>query len=70
MSALDRARRALTLPQRIRALEVAVQENRQLQRKVAELTDVVVELLVPVADRDEARVREVLERYRTTTLAP
>jgi hypothetical protein len=70
MSTLDRARRALTLPQRIRALEVAVQENRQLQRKVAELTDVVVELLVPVADRDEARVREVLERYRTTTLAP
>ena len=70
MTTLEKARKALTIPRRIKDLEAAVQENRQLQRRVAELTDVVVELLVPIADRDEERVREVLDRYRTTTLAP
>lgn len=50
---------------RLRALEDEVQEQRQLNRRIAELTDVVAELLVPLADRDEARVAEVLEKYRT-----
>ena len=70
MTAIDKARKALSIPRRIQLLEAAVDENRHLQRKVAELTDVVVELLVPIADRDEAKVREVLERYRSTSLAP
>ncbi len=59
-----------SLPERIRDLEAAVQENRQLNRRIAELTDVVAELLVPIADRDEEQVRELLARYRETTLAP
>jgi hypothetical protein len=42
-----------------------VQELRQLNRRIAELTDVVAELLIPVQDRDEAKVAEVLERYRS-----
>lgn len=63
-------RRALSIPQRIRDLEAEVQENRRLNRRIAELTDVVAELLVPLADRDEAKVRELLESYRRTTLAP
>ncbi|MFS3129458.1 DUF6752 domain-containing protein [Nocardioides sp. Bht2] len=50
---------------RLRALEDEVQEQRQLNRRIAELTDVVAELLVPAADRDEAKVQEVLEKYRT-----
>lgn len=49
---------------RLRALEDEVQEQRQLNRRIAELTDVVAELLVPVADRDEERVRAVLDKYR------
>lgn len=52
------------LPARIRDLEAAVQENRRLNRRVAELTDVVAELLLPVADRDEEKVHELLARYR------
>jgi hypothetical protein len=50
---------------RLRALEEEVQELRQLNRRIAELTDVVAELLIPVQDRDEAKVAEVLERYRS-----
>jgi hypothetical protein len=41
-----------------------VQENRRLQRRVAELTDLVTELVVPLARRDEAALEAVLERYR------
>ena len=62
--------KARTLPRRIRDLEAEVQENRQLNRRVAELTDVVAELLVPLADRDEEKVRALMEQYRRTTLAP
>lgn len=50
---------------RLRALEEEVQELRQLNRRIAELTDVVAELLIPVQDRDEATIAEVLERYRS-----
>ncbi|MBM9460313.1 hypothetical protein JK386_10400 [Nocardioides sp. zg-536] len=49
---------------RVRALEAEVQENRQLNRRIAELTDVVAELLIPLEERDTKRVDEVLERYR------
>ncbi len=49
---------------RLVALEEEVQENRQLNRRIAELTDVVTELLIPVEARDEDRVREVLDGYR------
>ncbi len=63
-------RKALSIPERIRDLEAGVQENRRLNRRIAELTDVVAELLVPLADRDEAKVQELLATYRRTTLAP
>jgi hypothetical protein len=53
-----------TVRGRLHALEQEVQENRQLNRRIAELTDVVAELLVPLQDRDEAKVNEVLEKYR------
>ena len=49
---------------RLAALEAEVQENRQLNRRIAELTDVVVELLVPLQDRDEEQVRATLAAYR------
>ena len=52
-----------SLKERVAVLEEEVQECRQLNLRLAELTDVVQELLLPVAERDETRVAEVMERY-------
>ncbi len=49
---------------RLAELENAVQECRSLNVRLAELTDVVAELLLPVAARDEARIEELLKKYR------
>ncbi|KRF13752.1 hypothetical protein ASG90_12980 [Nocardioides sp. Soil797] len=49
---------------RLAALEAEAQENRQLNRRIAELTDVVAELLVPIADRNETQAKVLLEEYR------
>ena len=51
------------LAARVTELEAEVQECRQLNLRLAELTDVVQELLLPVAQRDEQRVTEVMEKY-------
>jgi hypothetical protein len=51
---------------RVSQLEKELEADRQLHRKIAELSDVVTELLVPLQDRDEARVNEVLQHYRKT----
>lgn len=48
---------------RVAVLEQEVQECRQLNLRLAELTDVVQELLLPVAARDEQRITEALEKY-------
>ncbi len=66
--AKDAARRAAgpevaELRERVAVLEEEVQECRQLNLRLAELTDVVGELLLPVAQRDEAKVAEVMEKY-------
>ncbi len=53
------------LRSRVASLEAEVQECRQMNVRLAELCDVVTELLLPVADRDEAAVRAVLDKYRT-----
>ena len=66
----DLRRRLAAVPAWVRDLGSAVHENRRLNRRVAELTDVVAELLVPIADRDEEKARELLTRYRETSLAP
>jgi SAM-dependent methyltransferase len=60
--------KAMSLPAVVMDLKSSVRENRRLNRRIAELTDVVAELLVPLADRDEQRARELLEDYRRTTL--
>jgi hypothetical protein len=54
------------LHRRILDLEAEVQETRRLNRRVAELLDIVQELLVPLAERDEAKVREYLDRYSSS----
>ncbi|HVX55465.1 DUF6752 domain-containing protein [Nocardioides sp.] len=61
----ERSGERIPVRARLRALEEEVQELRQLNRRIAELTDVVAELLIPIQDRDEAKVAEVLERYRS-----
>ncbi|MDQ4086198.1 MAG: hypothetical protein M3165_10315 [Actinomycetota bacterium] len=51
---------------RLETLEVEAQESRQLQQRVAELTDIVQELLLPAAGRDENRLAELRERYASS----
>jgi len=51
---------------RLTALEAEVQEQRQLSRRVAELTDLVTDLLVPLSQRDHLGVEEIVERYRAS----
>jgi hypothetical protein len=51
------------LTARVAVLEDEVQECRQLNLRLAELTDVVQELLLPIAQRDEQKIGEILERY-------
>jgi len=51
------------LRQRISVLEDEVQECRQLNLRLAELTDVVQEMLLPAAERDEARITQVMDKY-------
>jgi hypothetical protein len=69
---LDRARELLgrirpygSAHARIDALERELDETRRLNRRVAELTDLVTELLVPLARRDDVEVDALLERYRS-----
>lgn len=52
------------LRRRVKRLENEVQECRALSLRLAELTDLVTELLIPVAQRDEAKVAELVERYQ------
>ena len=60
----SRAAEHLALRRRVARLEAEVQECRALNIRLAELTDIVTELLLPVAARDEAKLAELLERYR------
>ncbi len=53
-----------TLRRRVSDLEAEMQESRQLNRRLAELMDVVEELLVPLSQQDEARVRAYLDSHR------
>lgn len=54
------------LEEQVRDLEADVAEMRQHQLRLAELADVVQELLVPASQRDEAAVAEAVERFRKT----
>ncbi|MDQ6934227.1 MAG: hypothetical protein M3130_02880 [Actinomycetota bacterium] len=51
------------LESRIATLEAEIQENRQLNVRLAELIDVVTELLVPVASQDKAKIESALEKF-------
>jgi hypothetical protein len=52
------------LEQRVADLEADLTELRRHHLRLAELTDVVQELLVPLASRDEESVQAAVERFR------
>jgi hypothetical protein len=54
----------LDLRKRVKVLEDEVQECRRLNLRVAELTDLVMELLLPVSQQDEQKVNDLLARYQ------
>lgn len=58
-----RRARIWQLQKRVERLEAEVQEVRRFSRRLAELTDIVEEVLVPAADRDDERLRRVLDDY-------
>jgi hypothetical protein len=51
------------LRDRVAELEREVHEARQLNQRLAELTDVVAEILVPAADRDDKKLADLLTTY-------
>lgn len=53
-------RRLRQQQQQILELKEELHETRRLHRRVAELADVLAELLVPALDRDDERVRAAL----------
>jgi hypothetical protein len=51
------------LKQRVASLEAEVQENRQLNVRIAELVDLVQELLLPVASQDPEKIKAATEKF-------
>ncbi len=52
------------LEQRVADLEADLAQLRRHNLRLAELADVVAELLVPLANRDEAGVQQAIERFQ------
>lgn len=51
------------LKKRIAVLEAEVQENRQLNVRIAELVDLVAELLLPVASQDPEKIKAATDKF-------
>ena len=51
------------LRRQVRALESEIQEARHLSKRLADITDVVSEVLLPATSRDEERIRSALAKY-------
>ncbi|MEX0429373.1 DUF6752 domain-containing protein [Nocardioides sp. DS6] len=60
---LTRSARVEELEKRVRVLEQDVVELRRHNLRLAELTDVVEELLVPLASRDDAAASAAIEKF-------
>jgi hypothetical protein len=54
------------LRRRVRRLEDEVQECRRLNLRLAELTDIMSELLLPLEQRDEERLTALLATYQNS----
>lgn len=59
----DLRKRVRELAARVNELEREIQEARRLNKRIAELTDVVAEVLLPADQRDETRIRSALKDY-------
>ncbi|MBA3233590.1 MAG: hypothetical protein H0T17_06555 [Propionibacteriales bacterium] len=55
-----------TLRKRVSELEREMQECRQLNKRIAEIADVVAEVLLPAEHRDEERLSSLLANYERT----
>lgn len=70
--AVERVARAVSgglldeLQQRLKELEAEVQECRQLNIRLAEVTDLVEQLLLPMAARDEDKIAAAVDKYSRT----
>lgn len=53
------------LKRRLEVVEHELQESRQLNKRLAEITDVVAEVLLPSDQRDDERLRAALQKYDT-----
>lgn len=67
-SAVALRRETERLRHRVERLEAELHDRRRLQLRVAELTDLVTELLLPAAEQDTALTTETLRRYRKESL--
>jgi hypothetical protein len=56
------------LHRRLDELEEQLRQSRRLQHRIAAVTDVVGELLLPAADQDDARLAEAVDLYRRENL--
>jgi hypothetical protein len=54
------------LQRRLETLEAEVQECRQLNIRLAEVVDLVEELLLPIAAQDEGKIAAAVEKYNRT----
>jgi hypothetical protein len=60
------AERIRRLEARVVALEDGLEESRRLSQRLADVVDVVTEVLVPAADRDDQRMRTALANLNRT----
>lgn len=63
LNVVARIRSVAELEQRVADLEADMSEVRQHNLRLAEISDVIQELLIPLASRDEAKVQEAIERF-------
>ena len=70
--AVERVARAVAgdrldeLQQRLEELQAEVQECRQLNIRLAEVTDLVEQLLLPIAAQDQEKIAAAVEKYTRT----
>ena len=63
LNVVARFRSVAELEQRVADLVADMREVRQHNLRLAEISDVIQELLIPLASRDEAKVQEAIERF-------
>ena len=60
---VGQVRRTQDLVERVESLEADVAELRRHNLRLAEIVDVVEELLVPMASRDQERIDAAIEKF-------